>query len=53
MARGPGDSEELLRDLLDNSAILVYKNGDIWYDVHPTIRESKAFRKALEELDAQ
>lgn len=50
---GPGDSEEVLRDLLDNSAILVYKNGDIWYDVHPTIRESKAFRKALEELDDQ
>lgn len=47
---GPGDSLVTLRALLDNSAILVYENGDVWYDVHPTIRESRAFQKAYDDL---
>ncbi len=41
---------ETLRALLDNSAILEYENGDLWYDVHPVIRESKAFQNALTDL---
>ncbi len=47
---GQTDTVAILRVLLDNSAILEYVNGDMWFDVHPTIRESKAFQNALRDL---
>ena len=47
---GQSNALEILRSLLNNSAVLEYENGDVWYDVHPTIRESKAFRNALADL---
>lgn len=33
------DNREEYRQLLHNLSVLEYSNGDIWYDVHPLVRE--------------
>jgi len=37
--------------LLYNHCVLAYVNGEVWYDVHPALREVRKFKQALETLN--
>jgi hypothetical protein len=32
--------------LLTNGSVLAYNGEELWYDVHPVIQDSRAFREA-------
>ncbi|MBI1206732.1 MAG: hypothetical protein GC191_05505 [Azospirillum sp.] len=46
------DERQLLGELLLNGTVLEYNGDDSWYDVHPVVRELKAFRDALDRRSA-
>jgi hypothetical protein len=41
--------QSFFTQFLFNGSVLEYNGDDSWYDVHPVIRNSKAFQKALQD----
>lgn len=43
-------TREKFSELLQNGAVLAYRNDRYWYDIHPVIRDSHLFKNALAAL---
>ncbi|MBK8259625.1 MAG: AAA family ATPase [Polyangiaceae bacterium] len=39
--------------LVENRAILSYRNGDEWFDLHPLVRNAPVVRKAIEHINRE
>jgi hypothetical protein len=44
------DFRVFFNQLLTNGSVLAYNGNESWYDVHPVIQDSRAFREALTSL---
>lgn len=47
---GDWRTREKFSELLQNGAVLAYRNDRYWYDIHPVIRDSHLFKNALAAL---
>ncbi len=45
-------SRKFFNRLLFNTSVLEYTSDQVWYDVHPVIREIEAFQKALKDVQS-
>jgi hypothetical protein len=43
------DELDRLADLFDNHFILSYRNGKMWFDLHPLVRKSEKMKRALRD----
>ena len=46
-------SDALHQRLLFDLNVMVYQNGECWYDVHPAVMELPSFREAYERLEKE
>ena len=47
------DFRIFFNQLLTNGSVLAYNGKESWYDVHPVIQDSRAFREALTSLSSE
>ena len=47
------DFRVFFNQLLTNGSVLAYNGNESWYDVHPVIQDSRAFREALTAIPSE